>query len=221
MIDPIIIVGMQRSGTSWLARTLHAQGIEMYDWDFSGYAEDGDIWGWNSVEMMDNPPNQNAMPFTHKPSKHFTDRLEAYADFRDKGKPWGFKEPRIAMLLGAYAEIFPAAKYICCVRNILSLIWSQVGRNNNLKAARDSQYLPPVALRICNVAYVAEQQGLDLHFFNYDAEIGAEQEAMSKFLGRSVDLSDFKRSESRRGYEGGDKAPEYEVVRYDPESGKI
>ena len=221
MTDPIIIIGMQRSGTSWLARTLHAQGVEMYDWDFGNYAEDGDIWGWNSVEMLANKVNQKSMPFEHTPSKHFITRLEAYADYRDKGKPWGFKEPRIAMLLGAYAQVFPAAKYICCVRNVMSLIWSQVGRNNNLAAARDSQYIAPVVLRMCNVAYVSEQQGLDIHYFNYDAEIGGEQEAMSTFLGMPLDLSSFKRSEAKRGYAGGDKAPSYEVIRFDPEETKI
>ena len=221
MTDPIIIIGMQRSGTSWLARTLHAQGVEMYDWTFGNHAEDGDIWGWNSVEMLGNPPDQKAMPFGYTPSNHFISRLEAYQDFRDKGKPWGFKEPRMVMLLGAYAQVFPTAKYICCVRNVLSLIWSQIGRNNNIKPARPSQYIAPVVLRMCNVAYVSEQQGLDIHYFNYDAGIEGEQKALNEFLGMEIDLSDFKRSEASRGYESGDKCPEYEVIRFDPEETKI
>ena len=211
---PIIIVGMARSGTTWLARLLHAQGISMWDWD-STHAEDGDIWGWLSAEMLLNKPDYGMIPFAYIPSKDFLDRLRSYGDRRQEEAPagWGFKEPRISRMLKAFLEVWPRGRYILCLRNPLSVVWSQRARKG--ASLTEQQHLRNDTTALANVlACFAGREG-DLHVLNYDSDPKVEIAALAEFLKREIRMTgEWKHSMAVRGYtpEGGE-CPTYEITR--------
>jgi len=134
---PIIIIGMEHSGTSYLAEKLHANGVNMAGpWGFidSGHGEDRRLWDLNKREWdrrvyadkqrrhrVGRRTELTRKWFHKMPSDKFMDELRDY--YLDRlavqapGVPWGFKEPRISRLLPGYFDLFPEARYVCMLRN--------------------------------------------------------------------------------------------------------
>jgi len=126
--------------------------------------------------------------------------LKTYKMMSDNDGDYGIKEPRIAQFIASYISIWPEAKYILCVRNPLSAIWSQRARNNDFNTDEDSMFI--WLSYVGNAITVAKAAGVPFFMWNYDAEIKIEEEAMSKFL--DIDMAaldfakDFRRSEQSR-----------------------
>lgn len=198
MSEPIIIIGLARSGTTYLARLLEKHDVKMYDWEMLE-CEEVDIWAANSVEIQRNKPDMAALPFRYAPSGKFIERLKEYHVKRNEGHLWGFKEPQICCLLPAYFEVWPNASYVCCVRNCLSSAWSDKFRHNQLMGAKDEAVMAEYALRLANVARVAAESKINIHLFNYDGNAVCEFLALGQYLGMDLKGWDtFKRSEASR-----------------------
>lgn len=214
---PIIIAGMARSGTTFLSKLLHNSGIPMWDWEIT-HGEDGDLWGWNSVEMIANKPNENTLPFTYVPSPPFIERLRWYRGMREErcSLPlWGFKEPRIIRFLQAYIEVFPDALYIFCLRNHLSTIWSQAGRKA-IEGPCGEPVLIPLSMRVAHAGFLSVMHKLDTFWFNYDAEPAAEFAALEAKLGIPLPShTEFRWKQAGRGldYHPSDDSPTFDVTR--------
>lgn len=121
---------MHRSGTSLVASSLAAAGIAMGERllpaderNRPGYFEDLDFlaldrrmlaaavtpddgghpdWGWTEGERLD------AAVF----AAHRTEAQQLVAARQAAGRPWGFKDPRAALLLDFWLEVAPEARFV-------------------------------------------------------------------------------------------------------------
>jgi hypothetical protein len=121
--DGIIILGLYDSGTTYLAKLLHEKGIKMsgehglYEDEETGlHYEDKEIVIKNIIEAKTTTiENHQAV---YKPNPKFCDYLRKYKLRRQAdGVPWGFKEPRCAVLAKAYMSVFRNCKFIICHRS--------------------------------------------------------------------------------------------------------
>ena len=215
-MEPVIILGMARSGTTYLAKELDKAGINMFDWEIT-HMEDADLWGWNSAELVANPPDESTVPYTYEPSAKLVERLEWYRGMRDKqGGAWGFKEPRVARMFKAYIKVFPQATYICCIRNSLSCVWSQMNRVVKAQGVSDTRMFIPFTMRAAHVAILALENNLDLVWFNYDGDMKDNSDLLSNKLGVELHLEEtFKWKQAGRSerYQPDDTAPLVPVER--------
>ena len=210
----IIIVGLARSGTTYLSRRLHEKGIPMWGWEMT-HGEDADVWGLNTVEGVVNPPIENQAPYAYAASDEMLARLVAYKAKREVGcdGAWGFKDPRIVHLLAAYVDVFPSALYVCCIRNPLSIVWSQLKRKPRLVDAPGNYAV--MGLRLAHIAAMQQNHKLNMHWFNYDGNMEDESVALSEKVGVDLELAngwEWKQA-GRTHYEPGGTVPQYKVVR--------
>ena len=189
--SPIIIPGTTRGGTTAVTEALIASGVDMYDWAMP-YSEDADVWAMNAIEAQTNAPKVQQFPHGFSPTEQFLSRLRAYKRRRLKaakasGRPWGFKEPLIARMLQPYLELFPNAKWVFCVRNGLSCVWSQ--RKRGHMPWDDFQGLTRHTSYTFNFLTTLGLAGVVPCLLNYDGDVREEQEALSEYLELEVDLA--------------------------------
>jgi hypothetical protein len=142
--NPIVIVGMQRSGTSSLANALSKLGLflgkeaDFYKADANneaGYYELDDAIKTNKdILYAYRRPWNHAKPFPEnwKEYPHTGDALRQLSALLEKhygGQPyWGFKEPTTSLLLPLYNQVFEnlkiAPRYAICIRNPLDVVVS-------------------------------------------------------------------------------------------------
>ena len=138
---PIVIVGMQRSGTSCITQALSHLGVffgreETFlapdDNNATGYFEIGeqvrlhkDIQfafhrPWNSVRPF--PENWQTLPQARRAIEQLESLLVSHFDGQER---WGFKEPSAALLIPLYESIFKSSgicpHYVICFRNPLEV----------------------------------------------------------------------------------------------------
>lgn len=186
MSQAIIIPGVYRSGTSFLGHALNDAGISMGDWQI-GHAEEGDIWAWNQAEGKNNPPDTRRTPFKYHPSDQLLTRLQDYRTRRDREPVYGIKDPQIGQYMTAYVKIWPDAKYVVCLRNPVSSMWSQRDRGHFVEDDREAMVLH--FRYMYNIVQLCVIHRLEVHFFNYDGDMAQEERALNKFLGVQLDLA--------------------------------
>ena len=202
--NPIIIPGTTRAGTTLISEALVRAGVDMYgDWCMP-YCEDADTWSYGVAEIKINPPSMAQFPHKYDASLAFTDRLKGYAKRRrkqakDSGKRWGFKDPIISRIMQPYLDVFPDAKWIFCVRNGLSCVWSQ--RKRGHMEHDDFGGLTRHTSYMFNFLTCMGMAGIEPFLYNYDGVQEDEEEALSEWLGFEVKFAEaFKRSvQSRKG----------------------
>jgi Flp pilus assembly protein TadD len=125
--EPVLVLGMHNSGTSILAEILHKSGIflganmDHYEsYFFSIFINNNLLMGggsnWAQVPIM-----------SVEKVKAFSDQVKSYIrnfwvlDYLQCGYDgeyaWGFKDPRLCVLLPLYLDIFPDSKVIHIRRN--------------------------------------------------------------------------------------------------------
>ena len=164
MQQPLIIVGMHRSGTSMLTRILRHQGV------FLGARIQGDDealfflklnrWvlhmagtEWDNplpaLKMIEDPANiDRLLPVLRE-------RLSSIHSAEFLGKkylaagrsidtkipfPWGFKDPRSSLFLPVWLRIFPEARILRIQRHGLDVAESLRTRHRKLVASRSGHY---------------------------------------------------------------------------------
>lgn len=161
--DPVLIIGMHRSGTTMLARMLDELGL------FMGWRVQGDHeatfflslndWlleqcrcGWDNPGplqwLLDDPPMRAAAleyldlslrsPRVIEylgPGRY----LRARAPERLPG-PWGFKDPRTTFTLPLWLEFFPRARLIHVQRHGVDVAASLSRRHEQIVAARRARF---------------------------------------------------------------------------------
>jgi hypothetical protein len=148
-VDLVVVVGMHRSGTSAITRSLRAVGVQLGDnlmpphpdQNPKGFWEDLDVNRLN-VEML--AALGREWHSLARISEHEVVRLRqagfmlrAAEIVRAKlsiGAPFAFKDPRISKLLPFWREVFRATHlkvaYVIAVRNPLSVVRSLAKRND-------------------------------------------------------------------------------------------
>jgi len=136
--NPLIIIGMHRSGTSLLAQWLYRCGLHIGNElmvangaNEQGYFEDMDF-----VRLHENLLKSSALPDTgltdkdipelSSPNKENMTRL---LESKDTGSaPWGWKDPRTCLFLPVYRQLLPHAKYILIYRDYKFCVHSLIRR---------------------------------------------------------------------------------------------
>jgi sulfotransferase family protein len=143
--NPIVIIGMHRSGTSFLTRILHHSGI------FMGVNQSGvneaRFFLKKNIKIMefngfryDTPgilSDLHSTPFNYSEFKRYflgqPLRLDVYNKvIKNKGE-WGWKDPRNTYTLPFWLKYFPNMKVIHIYRNGIDVALSFFLRNSKLR----------------------------------------------------------------------------------------
>ncbi len=122
---PVLILGMHRSGTSFLAGSLQAAGLALdgaSTWDKhnrKGNRERRDLMELQEAMLARRGHSWRAPP--PGPVTWTGDEREAalalVAPAAASGRPWGFKDPRTLLLAEGWLDLFPAARMIGIFRH--------------------------------------------------------------------------------------------------------
>jgi hypothetical protein len=161
--EPIIFVGMHRSGTSLIGRLLESLGL------FVGVKKDDNneaLFFQNLNEWLllksgaawDTPGPINHLLHDEETLTHVEDflrmmlgspkaiqflgfrRYSLAGGFRSLRKPWGWKDPRNTFTLPVWLRLFPGAKVICVLRHGVDVAQSLYERTANDMARKTRIY---------------------------------------------------------------------------------
>ncbi len=140
--NPIVIIGMHRSGTSMLAQILHRSGVFMGN-DFIAYYESNYFQRLN-IHLLKNirATWDRPLPTQQLPAFNEQGFIREYLTLSRKPqyvlalllqKRWGWKDPRNTYTLGSWLRLFPGIKVIHIVRNGIDTALSLYDRNMMLQ----------------------------------------------------------------------------------------
>lgn len=192
---PYIIIGMHRSGTSFLVDVLEAGGIQM------GLVQDhhGEAMHFLSINQramraaggswLDPvvPPEEAYDPM--QPLDLYLEHIKrtgrlARLSARFMAKPWGWKDPRNTFTLNHWLRLFPKARVIHLHRHPRSVVNSLMKRNEEAGEVRDPR------LNNADFCYRLWQQYVEqalatpgaVHF-GYEKLTAAEPESLAQLSG--------------------------------------
>jgi hypothetical protein len=144
--DPVIILGMHRSGTSMIARVIESLGVFLGNKKDINHESvfflDLDNWMMRvAYAYWDDPFNFQFINDTYKKEvirvveQHFSGFLNRskymgyskalrYKNIKDIDFPWGWKDPRTTYTIDIWKEIFPSAKLVHIYRNPIDVAQS-------------------------------------------------------------------------------------------------
>jgi hypothetical protein len=133
---PLIVVGMHRSGTSFLTGSLHIAGLDLgkhSTWNphnRKGNRENGDIVAFHDAVLAardaawDRPPAAEVV-WTPEERAEAQRLAAAY----DRSGPWGFKDPRTLLMIGEWRKLCPGARFVGIYRNPAAVARSLMSRS--------------------------------------------------------------------------------------------
>jgi len=162
--SPVIIIGMHRSGTSLLSRTLEDLGLFMgnkkEENNESLFFLKLNRWMLRSLgATWDNPRSVDILDCGSPIRNLFRDYLELklksfesinylgikkYFKYRDISKideDWGFKDPRSTFTLSIWKEIFPQAKILHIQRHGVDVANSLVKRSTSILNKKQEKFM--------------------------------------------------------------------------------
>lgn len=178
----IIIAGIHNSGTGYLSKCINKVMPMWINEAGGGHHEDGEILSINIRELS----FRGVKWYDYKAGKKKGTIIKDLESYKKKCRG-GFKDPRIIYLYNDYKKVFPDAKYIVCLKSKKHVTTSLVKKGK----------IP--AIEIANKWYDKEilwaKKIKGVHFCDFDANKGVEQEKLNKFLGFKVDIiSDWNNS---------------------------
>lgn len=147
-LDPIIVLGMHRSGTTMLVKVLQSAGVFMGK-QLSGNYEsrvfqdanrqifDYFNASWMNGHLLPNPDilYRGYSGLAAAIAARLTEDLPvAFFDSMSPScKSWGFKDPRLSVSAGLFLRLFPEARAFFIYRDPLDVAWSIVTREKKQK----------------------------------------------------------------------------------------
>ncbi len=135
----LIVAGFHRSGTSLLTQLLHRAGLFVGDELLGanpsqpyGHFEDREVVTLHDRLLADNGLNW----MVHRPLVPVIapDRwgaLQQYVTRRETAhRLWGFKDPRVCLILGVWKHLLPDAKVVVCYRDYAASTYSLERRHS-------------------------------------------------------------------------------------------
>src|SRR5437588_8587392 len=189
------VVGMHRSGTSMIAKLLHACGISIGpEGDLKLATRHNTAGHWENLAFValnndllhqfggdwHKPPMFcDGWEFSAEASRFVKNANDLLNQFRG---PWGWKDPRNSLTLPFWLRMIPDLKVIVCLRNPL-----EVSRSLFL---RDSQDLSPFDLWATHyrnaISATSPEQRLVTHYESYFANPHAELRTILDWLNINV-----------------------------------
>jgi len=176
--DPIIVLGMHRSGTTMLGELLGKLGVFLGH-ECDAHGESKFIMACNenvlhfSHSAWDDPRNleylyeypERVSKFTDKLKKSVISRdfIHSYvgtdnaSDFFQCKKPWGWKEPRTTVLWPIWKGVFPQAKFIFLYRNGIDVAQSLRRRAESHITIVDKSFSSPRCMELNRAFKVWEE----------------------------------------------------------------
>jgi len=209
--EPVVVLGMHKSGTTLLADTLHHSGIEMLVGDKSASYDQGnkmeraetlalnvallDCEGRESHRILDPLDPARAPVGLRTRARDLVAGLEA------RGKPWGFKDPRTLLTIGFWEDILKTPRLIGVFRDPAEVFQHYARKAGRRWISRDPFFLPDSVQAWCvynRALRDLAQRRPDMLLLNYSSFMdGSEEiERLSSFVGRP--LQDRRRPNLRR-----------------------
>lgn len=170
---PLIICGMHRSGTSYVASLVAGAGVHLGDalleaspGNPRGHFEDVGILEFHRQALVANGIVSEG--YTTQPSIALTPPLRRMAaalvaERTGRGRPWGWKEPRTTLFLEAWRTLLPEARFLLVFRRPWEVVDSLYRRGETT-----FRHNPPFALDVwlhynrLLIAFAVEHPGLTL-----------------------------------------------------------
>ena len=136
-VQPVVIFGMHRSGTSCLAGCLEELGLQLGNvitsapYNQKGNRENPDSWPIHDAILSrvgaawDNPPD-GIVSWAPEQIIAMRQFLKGYQPLPE---PWGFKDPRITLLLDGWFSIVPHLSLVASIRHPVAVAQSLAARN--------------------------------------------------------------------------------------------
>jgi hypothetical protein len=215
--DPIIVVGMHRSGTTLVSDILSRLGVFMgsrlESHLESVFFRDVNEWilevahgGW------DRPRPLEDLVRTPETRRAITDRLKkqirslrfrlsywgasgGFGTSRFSPAAWGWKEPRTTVTLPFWCEVFPDARYVYVYRNGIDVAGSLARRERARAAVVDNRYFSARCMDLDDAFGLWEEyndmylSARERYSLNQVLELQYEQiaESPEKVVGRLID----------------------------------
>ena len=150
---PLIICGMHRSGTSFVASLVAGAGVHLGDelleaspGNPRGHFEDVGILEFHRQALVANGIVSEG--YTTQPTIVLTPSLrraatDLIAERGGHGRPWGWKEPRTTLFLDAWRELLPEARFLLVFRRPWEVVDSLYRRGE-----ATFRHNPPFALDV-------------------------------------------------------------------------
>jgi hypothetical protein len=147
-MNPLIVAGFHRSGTSAIARSLHLGGLFLGD-DLlgtepsnpHGHFEDNEVISIHQeiLELSGTDWKSHESFETYVPARLW-DALRGFVNSRREreqrtGEAWGFKDPRVCLLLPIWLHLLPEANVLIVFRNPAECVRSLHMRHSRQLAA--------------------------------------------------------------------------------------
>ena len=141
---PLLVVGMHRSGTSYLASLLQSLGVKMgpqlvgaQRGNPRGHFEDTEILAFHQAALArrhdpartlydDGTIIQFPVDQAFSPEENETARILIAA--RQTNTPWGWKEPRTSLFLSSWLKLLPGSRVVTISRHPLEIHFSLLRR---------------------------------------------------------------------------------------------
>lgn len=147
-MNPLIVAGFHRSGTSAIARSLHLGGLFLGD-DLlgsepsnpHGHFEDNEVINIHQeILELSGTDWKSHEPFEPYVPARLWDAVRGFVDARRQrqqatGEPWGFKDPRVCLLLPIWLHVLPDADVLIVFRNPAECVRSLHMRHSRQLAA--------------------------------------------------------------------------------------
>jgi glycosyltransferase involved in cell wall biosynthesis len=142
--NTLIVTGMDRSGTSWVAGAMHASGVSMGEQLYGpgrgnpfGHFEDKEFLQFH-IDLLTQVDSEglhkygmvDSLPETIVVADQDVSRALKLIESRDKHELWGFKDPRALLFLDLWKQLIPDVKIICLYRNPLEICISMFNRGD-------------------------------------------------------------------------------------------
>ncbi len=142
---PVVVLGMHRSGTSFLAGLLSQHGVDMGKELLEsklgnpyGHFEDVEILKFHQKRLQAAKPKETEMifddgtlsvrNFEFNPTKEDYDEAEAIIGRKSQSSLWGWKEPRTCLFLNFWKTLLPDMRGIILLRHPLEIYFSYLRR---------------------------------------------------------------------------------------------
>ena len=177
---PVLVMGMHNSGTTILAQILHRNGVCMAN--NSGQCEShffthfinnrmlmgGGDTAWAQLPILDVDTILQRKTVVEQLIREYW-RMDYIQWGYDGQGAWGFKDPRLCILLPVYVEIFPHAKWVLIKRNVDDIAASLAHREKpGVGIVRDRDFWR--ALAEAHLDRATEYGARQAHFHTLDYE---------------------------------------------------